>query len=310
MTLATSISIDISASSERVFRALTTNNELQAWFAEHADVDPAAGRFDFWGRHTPGNPGPGAGRHDLRGYTPPREFAFAWTLRGVPSTFSVRLDEADAVTRVTVEPESEEFVMSDFWCLSLQNLRSWVEDGVVAWRPDFSLVHQGEVRLEITTAASPEAVFEALLEPEQLSRWMMANDATVEPVAGGRYDLGWPDGWGRPLAILELEPAKRLKYSWSDPDVEGTVVTWELEGADGATRITLVHSGFGSATSGDEYYGGWADFLVRLKWMVEKGAGWVGPAWVAPHTRDAESGTFVLAETGATAGTPGATAVS
>jgi len=157
--------------------------------------------------------------------------------------------------------------------------RDAVEDALQSIALEFG----GEVRLDITAAVSPEVVYRALTEPDQLSRWMMADNATVEPAVGGRYDLGWPEGWGRPLAIVDLEPDKRLTYSWADPAIEGTVVTWELEGSHGATRITLVHSGFGAeAASQGGYYGGWADFLVRLKWMVEKGAAWVGPKWVAP----------------------------
>jgi len=282
-TTTTTISIDIAANRERVFRALVSNSELEAWFAEHADVDLGAERFDFWGRHTPGDPERDEGHHDMRGWEAGRSVAFAWAPRGIPATVRIQLDEAHGMTCVTVETAPDGADFSDFWCLALQNLRSYVEEGVVAWRPDFALEFGGEVRLDITAAVSPEVVYRALMEPDQLSRWMMADNATVEPAVGGRYDLGWPEGWGRPLAIVDLEPDKRLTYSWADPAIEGTVVTWELEGSHGATRITLVHSGFGAeAASQGGYYGGWADFLVRLKWMVEKGAAWVGPKWVAP----------------------------
>ena len=278
-TTTTTISIDIAARAKRVFRALTSNVELEAWFAEHADVDLCGGALRLLGTADAGQPGREEGRHQLLGWEAGRSVAFAWAPRGTPATVRVLLDETDGVTCVTVEPAPGGVRFLGFWCLALQNLRSYVEEGVVAWRPDFGLQFGSEVRLEISAAAGPGVVYRALMEPDQLSRWMMADDAIVEATVGGRYDLGWPEQSGRPLAILELEPDKRLTYSWADPAIDGTVVTWELEGSDGATRITLVHSGFGDqAASQGEYYGGWADFLVRLKWMVEKGAGWVGPA--------------------------------
>lgn len=166
----------------------------------------------------------------------------------------------------------------DFWCLTLQNLRSHVEDGIVAWRPDFTLHPRNEIRLELETSATPETVFDALLSPAQLERWMMATNPTVEPLPGGAYNLGWQEEWGRPLSILELDAPNRLAYSWADPAIEGTIVTWELERSGGATRITLIHSGFSGAPTDEGYYHGWADFLVRLKRLVEK-----GPTWRAPE---------------------------
>ena len=47
----------IHAPAERIFQALTDATELEAWFAEHARVEPeVGGRYAFWGRHTLGTP--------------------------------------------------------------------------------------------------------------------------------------------------------------------------------------------------------------------------------------------------------------
>jgi uncharacterized protein YndB with AHSA1/START domain len=44
---------DFKASRETLFAALTDPVALQAWFAEHVDVDASDGsRFRFWGRHS------------------------------------------------------------------------------------------------------------------------------------------------------------------------------------------------------------------------------------------------------------------
>ena len=128
--------------------------------------------------------------------------------------------------------------------------------------------------------ASPESGFAGLIEPAQIDRWMGAG-ATVNPVPGGTYDMGWQEEWGRPLAILDIDAPNRLSYSWSIPSFAGTIVTWELEGSAGATRITLVHSASGARPNQASSLFGWADFLVRLKWMSEKGQGWKQPEVVA-----------------------------
>ena len=41
--------VTVNATTGRAWAALTDNAALAAWYAEHADVDLAAGRYDFWG---------------------------------------------------------------------------------------------------------------------------------------------------------------------------------------------------------------------------------------------------------------------
>lgn len=169
---------------------------------------------------------------------------------------------------------------ADVWCLALQNLRAWVETGSAAWLPDFSVPTTGEVRLEVDALAPPATVFAGLIQPGLLNRWMAA-DATVEPCVGGTYNMGWGQDGGRPVKILDLITDSRLAVSWADPGEPDTVVMRELEGSAGATRITLVHRGFSDNRPHDDYYAGWADFLVRLKCLSERGPSWVGPRYPA-----------------------------
>ena len=53
-----------------------------------------------------------------------------------------------------------------------------------------------------------------------------------------------------------------------------TVVRWELDGSQGRTHLTIVHSGFGADRRTEGYQLGWMEFLASLKRMHE-----VGPAW-------------------------------
>ncbi len=283
MTDSTEVSITIRRPPADVFAALSESDQVRQWFAEHADIDLAAGRYDFWGRYTPGNPSRENGRHAVTSFEPGTGFVFAWDVAGKQSSvrFGVR-PEADGATIVTVrhtatDPgEDPGALMTDYWCTALQNLRGWIETGAVAWRPDYASFPVHEVKLSLVANASVEDVFGALTEPEQLNRWI-AESATVEAEAGGTFDFGWPDEWGRPVKILELDAPTRLVLGWADGPAMSSVVTWELEGSDGATRITLVHNGFADERTHEDYYGGWGDFLVRLKYMVEQGPSWEGP---------------------------------
>src|ERR1051326_7681346 len=56
-----------------------------------------------------------------------------------------------------------------------------------------------EVVREIVFPASPEEVWEALTEPEQLEEWF-ANDVELEAPPGGAGGLRWGDGGARRAA--------------------------------------------------------------------------------------------------------------
>ncbi len=100
---------------------------------------------------------------------------------------------------------------------------------------------------------APEKVWDYLTRPELLSQWLMETD--IQPVVGNRFMFHT-----RPIVkfgfdgrifceVLEVEPLKRLVYSWKGGNGKGkttldSVVTWTLLPKDGGTELTLVHSGF------------------------------------------------------------------
>src|SRR5262249_42401224 len=129
------------------------------------------------------------------------------------------------------------FTQEDFWFLSLENLRRHL-DGKPPVRCDFSQPMVGDIHHTLEINAPREAVFDALIKPEQLERWI-ASHATVEPKPGGVYDLGWGNNTSA-LKILEITPNETLRLSWPEGGDE-TIVTWTLEESGGKTRLTLVH---------------------------------------------------------------------
>jgi uncharacterized protein YndB with AHSA1/START domain len=271
--------VSIGARPAAVYAALTDAAALRAWLAEHAEVALDDGVFEFWGRYTPEGE---RGRQRLLSFEPDRRLSFSWTLQGATTEVGVALEDQDAGTLLSLthsgvppRPSGDSYWVRDLLMLSLANLASYCEGRAIGPRCDFTAFSAEEARASVEITAAPGEVFASLIEPAQLNRWI-ADKAEVEPQVGGRYDFGWDHG---PVKILELEPDRVLAYSWrhSWEDGQGpgsTVVRWELEGSQGRTHLTIVHSGFGAGRRTEGYQLGWMEFLASLKRMHE-----VGPAW-------------------------------
>jgi uncharacterized protein YndB with AHSA1/START domain len=274
--------VTVAAPPPAVFAALTDSAALATWFAEEADVALPEGRYDFWGRFTPELPDREAGRHPLLAAEAGRRLSFGWRVAGSETVVEVALVPHGAGTAVVLQhrglakgTEHGFYPLEDFWFLSLENLRRHVEGRAAPIRCDYTLPDTGDIRLAVEIAGGREAVFAALIRPEELERWI-ASEATVEPVVGGRYDLGW--GGGTAMKILDLVPDERLAYASEPPPGQPEmVVTWTLEGAGGWTRLTIVHSGFAPDQRSDDLRNGWLNFLSFIKSLVEDGAGWTPP---------------------------------
>ena len=271
----------IEASPDDVFAALVAPAAMREWLADEADVDRDAGRYEFWGPTVPGGE---RGRQRLVSADAGRILRFAWSLDGRDTEVGIALEPDGGacslvLTHAGVRPrEGAEPSVRDWWHLALDNLASLAEGRGLAPRPDLTRAPGPSVGGTIEIDADPAAVWRSLVEPAELDRWI-ADHATVEPRVGGAYDFGWDHG---PMRILALEPQRRLSYSWRRPGDPDTVVTWELEGSGGGTRLTLVHSGFTSPRSAGGYDVGWAAFLASFKRMQELEGRWRPVQSVAP----------------------------
>lgn len=274
--------VTIAAPPRVVFVALTDAAALANWFAEFADLSLADGRYDFWGRFTPETPDRDAGRHNLLAVEADRRLSFDWRVLALDTVVELVLVPREAGTAVVVRhqglPRGNEygfFPLEDFWFLALENLRRHVEGKAAPIRCDYAASATGDIHLAIEIVGEREAVYAALIRPEELERWI-ASAATVEPVVGGRYDFGW--GVGGSEKIIDLVPDERLAYAWEQsPGEPPMVVTWTLEGSGGKTRLTLVQSGFAPDQPSDDLRNGWLNFMSFIKSLVEDGAGWTPP---------------------------------
>lgn len=141
------------------------------------------------------------------------------------------------------------------------------------------------VTAEITVKASPEAVWKALTDADELTRWFPI-EARVTPGEGGQIWMAWGEMWKGDSRIEIWEPNRHLRTSSPigvPKDAEegeagaGPVrlaIDFFIEGEGGKTRLRVVHSGFGRGDSWDaEYDGvrrGWAYELRSLRHYLER----------------------------------------
>ncbi len=162
-----------------------------------------------------------------------------------------------------------------------------------------------EMRVEIQ--APVEAVWKALTEAEELTRWFPL-DARVRPGAGGAIWMSWRNEYQfeTPIEVWEPNRHLRLVYAEATPEAEESAggaapiegeeagegagagaarprvphrvaVDYYLEGKGGTTVVRLVHSGFSRDAAWDEQFEatvrGWRFQLGGLRTYLERHRG-------------------------------------
>ena len=105
------------------------------------------------------------------------------------------------------------------------------------------------MRTDIDLSASypfpPERVWAALTSSEALAAWLMPND--FAPVKGHRFTFCTKPAPGFDgtvhCEVLELDPPRRMVWSWAGGPLD-TTVTFTLEPAGDGTHLRLQHEGF------------------------------------------------------------------
>jgi uncharacterized protein YndB with AHSA1/START domain len=208
-----------------------------------------------------------------------RRLKYSWKLQDTEMIIDLRLEPVGPETVLLLEVTGSAF--EDFWFLSLENLRRYLDGKSIVARCDFSLPMKGDIHHQLEIVGSPEQVFEALIRPDQLERWF-ASQARIEPRVGGQYDIGWRQF--EPLKILELQPNEKLVLSQPGQEPE-TILTWSLAAAGGKTRLTLVHSGFAPDADSSGLNTGWLNFMNWIASLVEYGPTWQPPLLRLPEER-------------------------
>ena len=71
-------------------------------------------------------------------------------------------------------------------------------------------------RFERVLDAPPERVWAALVEPDQVRRWLGAEHVEVDTRPGGRVVVRWSDRESMEGVVEAMEPPRLLSYSWQE----------------------------------------------------------------------------------------------
>jgi uncharacterized protein YndB with AHSA1/START domain len=126
------------------------------------------------------------------------------------------------------------------------------------------------VRREIAIAATPETIWEFLVDPEKATRWM-GQSASFDPRPGGEYRVEVIPGQVAAGEFVELDPPHRLVWTWgwdeestSDVPIGSTTIEVELVAERDGTLLRFTHSGLPSADAAKSHTHGWEHYLERL----------------------------------------------
>lgn len=142
------------------------------------------------------------------------------------------------------------------------------------------------LRVARTIRASPEKLFRAWTDPEELKHWWRMEgdgwafaDASIDLKVGGQYRLGMTSPEGKMYVAVgvyrEIQRPTRLVFTWDweDPDVRvgDTLVTVELKDLGGnRTEVRLTHERFTDAERILGHRRGWTQLLRLLDVSIEE----------------------------------------
>jgi uncharacterized protein YndB with AHSA1/START domain len=125
---------------------------------------------------------------------------------------------------------------------------------------------------EIAIAASPETVWQFLVDPEKAVLWM-GSHATFDARPGGAWSIDVVPGNTASGEFVEVDPPHRLVYSfgWESTRTEenqvppgSTTVEIDLVADGDGTLLRFTHRDLPSATSVESHTIGWEHYLGRL----------------------------------------------
>ena len=135
-----------------------------------------------------------------------------------------------------------------------------------------STTEQIAVTRELVIDASPETVWEFLVDPEKIKRWkgtMVSFDA--QP--GAAYRIEVIPSHIAAGELVEVDPPHRLVYTWgweSDASAPvpvppgSTTIEYELAPEGAGTRLRFTHRDLPSQEAADSHAQGWDHYLGRL----------------------------------------------
>ena len=147
---------------------------------------------------------------------------------------------------------------------------------------DVKTVGNDQIVGETTIEASPETIFAALTQPEQLKTWWgddqvyRADKWSIDLRIGGKYRSEGKGVNGDAFVVegeyVEIDPPRVLSYIWrpSWADKKQTTVRFVLTPKGNGTHLHMTHSGFAEETARQNHAQGWPLVLGWLKNFTER----------------------------------------
>ncbi|HEX9892964.1 MAG TPA: SRPBCC domain-containing protein, partial [Gemmatimonadales bacterium] len=133
-----------------------------------------------------------------------------------------------------------------------------------------------QVARELTLDVPAEAVWKALTDAAELTRWFPL-EARVRPGSGGAIWMKWEGVYEAESPIEAWEPGRHLRTVFPLHEPVRLSTDYYLESDKGRTVLRVVTSGFGEGTDWDEWFAGvntgWDFELRSLKHYLERHQG-------------------------------------
>lgn len=126
----------------------------------------------------------------------------------------------------------------------------------------------------VLIAAKPEVIFPAFLEKHHLNRWLCNySEMHYRARENGFFYFGWNDNYQVVGKFKAIESPRRVVITWQGGGEPVTEVEYTLESAEGGTRVSMTHSGYGDndAQLRENHLRGWNGILNDLKALIETG---------------------------------------
>jgi len=140
------------------------------------------------------------------------------------------------------------------------------------------------LEIERLIKAPRDQVYAAWTDPAQMKHWfgpenVETRDLIADARVGGTFRWDLTNSEGEDMTILgeyrELQPGKKIVFTWQwedDEDCENhiSIVTVELNDAEGGTNLRLTHEQLPNEESRDGHRQGWNSTLNKLERLFER----------------------------------------